>query len=126
MAGSSGNNHPPPQPTPPSRAASAATPPIDEDQAKWGTRIMGQPAAPTTHPDNQRAASWVNQHYPYVVYSPVVKPRENPCESVIHRFNSWSHRAENVAKNIWHNCELIVHYSISFFLSFCFLFFVCA
>ncbi|XP_027062638.1 GEM-like protein 5 [Coffea arabica] len=105
MADSSGNNHPPTQPTPAPTAVPEATPPIDEDQTKWGTRIMGQPAAPTTHPDNQRAASWVNQHHPYVVYSPVDKPSENPCESVIHMFNSWSHRAETVAKNIWHNLK---------------------
>ncbi|CDP15741.1 unnamed protein product [Coffea canephora] len=107
MASSSGNKHPPPQPTPPSRAASAATPPIDEDQAKWGTRIMAQPAAPTTHPDNQRAASWraEDQQHPYVVYSPVEKPSDNPLESVVHIFNCWSYRAETVAKNIWYNCD---------------------
>ncbi|KAL3502605.1 hypothetical protein ACH5RR_037054 [Cinchona calisaya] len=109
MTDSSGTYHPPP----PSTVAPAANPPVNEDQAKWGTHIMGQPAAPTTHPDNQRAASWraedqqqrFNQQHPYVVYSPVDKPSDNPFEPVAHMFNSWSQKAETVAKNIWHNLK---------------------
>lgn len=89
------------------------------DPAKWGTQVMGQPAAPGSHPDNSKAASWITeedqqssyynqnyqqQHHPYLMYSPVVdKPNDNPFESVVHMFNSWSHKAETIARNIWHN-----------------------
>jgi len=101
--GSSSSNHPQ---QPPSTAA-----PAEEDTAKWGTHVMGQPAAPATHPDNQKAAAWraeeqqqkFNQHHPYVVYSPVEKPSGSPFESVAHMFSNWSNRAETTARNIWHN-----------------------
>ncbi|GAA0149450.1 hypothetical protein LIER_36939 [Lithospermum erythrorhizon] len=90
----------------------------NEEMKKFGTHIMGQPAAPTSHPDNQAAASWTaagddqhhhqeyhqqfNNHQPYVVYSPVDKPTD-PVQSVCHMFNSWSNKAETIARNIWHN-----------------------
>lgn len=70
---------------------------------------MGAPADPTAHPDNQKAASWnASDHQqiyqqPYIVYSPIDKPTNNPLESVIHMFNSWSRKAETIARNIWHN-----------------------
>lgn len=87
------------------------------DPAKWGTQVMGQPAAPGSHPDNQRAALWraedqqqsyynnQQHHHPYLMYSPVDKPNDNPFESVVHMFNSWSHKAETIARNIWHNLK---------------------
>lgn len=98
-------------------AAGTTQPPAVVDPAKWGTHVMGQPAAPGSHPDNSKAALWrteessyYNQnhqqqyHHPYLMYSPVVdKPNDNPFESVVHMFNSWSHKAETVARNIWHN-----------------------
>ncbi|CAN4094814.1 unnamed protein product [Withania somnifera] len=62
------------------------------DRQKWGTHIMGPPAVPTTHPDNQKAALWRthdqdNKHdfqlqQPYVV-----------------------NRAETIARNVWHNLK---------------------
>ncbi|KAM3307443.1 GEM-like protein 5 [Capsicum chacoense] len=82
------------------------------DQQKWGTHIMGPPAVPTSHPDNQKAAAlWraADQKeefhpQPYVVYTPVDhRPTNNPLESVVNMFNSWSNRAETIARNIWHN-----------------------
>ncbi|KAK6930757.1 GRAM domain, partial [Dillenia turbinata] len=83
------------------------------ESKKWGTHVMGAPAAPTTHPDNQRAAFWKAEdyqqqyrqyhQYPYLQYSPVEKPHNNPVESVIDMFNSWSRKAETIASNIWHN-----------------------
>lgn len=136
MTDSSGDNHPPTQPPPPSTVPPASNPPVDEDQAKWGTHIMGQPSTPTTHPDNQTAASWraedqqqrFNQQHPYVVYSPVERSSDNPFESVVNMFNSWSHRAETVAKNIWHNCKLMIYDGVAFLsfllLPFVFFFFV--
>ncbi|KAK6160461.1 hypothetical protein DH2020_003842 [Rehmannia glutinosa] len=88
--------------------------PTEEETKKWGTHIMGAPAAPTVHPDNQQAALWqahgpAQQYYhnqqPYLVYSPVEKPADNPFEYVVNTFNSWSHRAEEIARNIWHNSD---------------------
>ncbi|KAK3018248.1 hypothetical protein RJ639_004483 [Escallonia herrerae] len=86
--------------------------PPDEDTKKWGTHIMGPPAVPTIHPDNQKAALWnsgnnqqLYHQQPYLVYSPVDKPSNNPLESVCHMFNSWSSKAETVARNIWHNLK---------------------
>jgi hypothetical protein len=99
-----------PQPNQPYPAASY--PPSDEETKKWGTHIMGAPAAPTVHPDNQKAALWTAAdhqqiyHQPYVVYSPVDKPSNNPFEPVIHVFNNWSRKAETIARNIWHNRKL--------------------
>lgn len=97
---------------PPSSAATSSTsPPSDEETKKWGTHIMGTPAVPTVHPDNQKAALWSAAdhqqiyHQPYVVYSPVDKPSNNPFEPVVHMFNTWSRKAENVACNIWHNLK---------------------
>ncbi|KDP23284.1 hypothetical protein JCGZ_23117 [Jatropha curcas] len=83
----------------------------EEETKKWGTHIMGSPAAPTVHPDNQKAASWTagdhQQIYqqPYLVYSPTDKPSNNPFEPVIHAFNTWSAKAETIARNIWHNLK---------------------
>ncbi|CAI0463689.1 unnamed protein product [Linum tenue] len=80
------------------------------DTKKWGTHVMGPPAAPAVHPDNQKAASWnAGDHQqipeqPYLIYTPVEKPASsNPLEPVIHMFNTWSAKAETIAKNIWHN-----------------------
>ncbi|CAK9157529.1 unnamed protein product [Ilex paraguariensis] len=91
----------------------AGPPPSHEDTKKWGTHIMGPPAIPTIHPDNQKAALWnagdhqqQYHHQPYLVYSPVDKPSNNPFEPVIHMFNSWSHRAETIGRNIWQNLKM--------------------
>lgn len=94
---------------------SSSTPPSEseEDTKKWGTHIMGPPSAPAAHPDNQKAALWSaneqQQIYelPYLVYSPAEKPTNNPLEPVINMFNTWSTKAETVARNIWHNRKLI-------------------
>lgn len=99
---------------PPLTAAtsSSSTPPSDEETKKWGTHIMGAPAVPTVHPDNQKAALWSAAdhqqiyHQPYIVYSPVDKPTNNPLEPVIHMFNNWSRKAETVAHNVWHHRKL--------------------
>ncbi|KAK8706499.1 hypothetical protein V6N13_050061 [Hibiscus sabdariffa] len=82
----------------------------DEDEKQWGTHIMGPPATPVAHPDNQKAAaSWVAGDHqriyelPYLVYSPAEKPTPNSFELAINVFNTWSRKAETVARNIWHN-----------------------
>ncbi|XP_040942615.1 GEM-like protein 5 [Gossypium hirsutum] len=31
----------------------------EEDTKQWGTHVMGPPAIPVVHPDNQMAALWV-------------------------------------------------------------------
>lgn len=103
-------NPPPPPPSSsyPTKSKS------DEDTKKWGTHIMGPPAVPTAHPDNQKAATWsaadhqqlFHQQHPYLQYSPVDKPSNNPFEPVIDMFNSWSKKAETVARDIWHNLKM--------------------
>ncbi|KAH0645864.1 hypothetical protein KY284_033748 [Solanum tuberosum] len=101
------------EPQIPSVSSSSSDPQAPEmDQQKWGTHIMGPPAVPTCHPDNQKAALWRAedqreefQPQPYVVYSPIDKPNNNPLESVVNMFNSWNNRAENIARNIWYNLK---------------------
>lgn len=82
------------------------------DKKKWGTHVMGAPAEPVAHPDNQQAAAWVAgdnrqmPYQPYIVYSPVEHPpSNNPLEPVIGMFHTWSRKAETVARNIWHNLK---------------------
>ncbi|CAH2072870.1 unnamed protein product [Thlaspi arvense] len=82
------------------------------DPKKWGTHVMGAPAAPVAHPDNQQAAAWVagdnqqRQSQPYIIYSPVEHPpTNNPLEPVIGMFHTWSRKAETVARNLWHNLK---------------------
>lgn len=107
----------------PSASASSSDPQAPEvDQQKWGTHIMGPPAVPTCHPDNQKAALWRAEDQreefhpqPYVVYSPIDKPSNNPLESVVNMFNSWSNRAETIARNIWHNCKFHLILTVPFF-----------
>ncbi|KAK3223746.1 hypothetical protein Dsin_010771 [Dipteronia sinensis] len=90
---------------------SSSPPPTEEETKKWGTHIMGAPAVPTAHPDNKIAASWkagdhqqISQQ-PYVVHSPIDKPNYNPLVPVIDMFNTWTKKAETVARNIWHNLK---------------------
>ncbi|KAJ6751388.1 hypothetical protein OIU85_001874 [Salix viminalis] len=82
-------------------------PPCDD---RWGTPVMGNPAVPTCHPDNKKAALWgatddeaQNFHHPYLQYSPVEKSSSSRTESVLKVFNSWGSKAETTAQNIWHN-----------------------
>ncbi|XWS43961.1 hypothetical protein CRYUN_Cryun15aG0003400 [Craigia yunnanensis] len=97
-------------------AASSSSPPpplqpSDQNSEKWGTHIMGAPAVPTCHPDNKKAALWgagdqaQHFHHPYLQYSPVEKSSNNPMESILQVFNSWSHKAEAMANNIWQNLK---------------------
>ncbi|KAL6190650.1 hypothetical protein ACLB2K_037044 [Fragaria x ananassa] len=110
----------PPTTTVPDIHASQPPPPSEEDNKKYGTHIMGAPAAPNVHPDNQKAALWNAEDHqqipqqpletqpqqpPYVQYSPINKPTNNPFEPVINLFNSWGNKAETIARNIWHNLK---------------------
>lgn len=106
MTGTPQEEQPQPQPQPETVVKD------HEETKKWGTHVMGPPSNPTAHPDNQQAALWSaddhqRQHFhdqPYLVYSPMDKaPSTNPLEPVIHAFNTWSQRAETIARNIWHN-----------------------
>lgn len=98
---------------PPPQHSSSSSPAEEEDTKKYGTHIMGAPAAPNVHPDNQRAAQWKasdhqqihHQQQPYVQCAPINKPTNNPFEPAIHVFNSWSAKAETIARNIWHNLK---------------------
>ncbi|KAK2968792.1 hypothetical protein RJ640_028185 [Escallonia rubra] len=107
----------PPQPEP--VPSSYPPPPAYDDTAteKWGTQVMGAPAVPTCHPNNQKAALWTagdtdhlqqqhSHHSPYIQYTPIEKkPTASPMESVLHKFNSWSSKADSTAHNIWHNLK---------------------
>ncbi|KAE8689399.1 GEM-like protein 5 [Hibiscus syriacus] len=90
-------------------SSSSPPPPADQNSEKWGTHIMGAPAVPTCHPDNKKAAMWgagdqaQYYHHPYLQYSPVEKSSNSPMESMLQVFNTWSHKAETMANNIWHN-----------------------
>ncbi|KAI3862551.1 hypothetical protein MKX03_037655 [Papaver bracteatum] len=59
-----------PQPPQPSTSTYPSQP-LDENVEKWGTHVMGAPAIPSSHPNNQKAASqWSGQdHHPYVQYT---------------------------------------------------------
>ncbi|CAN1137588.1 GEM-like protein 5 [Linum perenne] len=117
-------DHPPPSSPSPTAASSTAAPPTTE---QWGTYVMGAPAAPSSHPDNQKAAAFwganapssstttttaplaadqnVQTQHPYLVHSPAEKPAATPMDSILHVFNSWSSKAESLANNIWHNLK---------------------
>ncbi|KAF3786978.1 GEM-like protein 5 [Nymphaea thermarum] len=83
---------------------------------RWGTQVMGAPAEPSAHPQNQKAAHWApvagedlqeqqqqqRAPYPYVVQSPVQKPN-SAMDTALHKFNKWSKKAEALASNIWLN-----------------------
>ncbi|KAE8662319.1 GEM-like protein 5 [Hibiscus syriacus] len=85
----------------------------EEDKKQWGTHIMEPPATPVAHPDNQKAAaSWIagdhrrNHELPYLFYSPAPeKTTPNSFELVINVFNTWSRKAETVARDIWYNLK---------------------
>ena len=97
----------------PSSTSGSQDPSPDMGRAKLGTHIMGPPAVPITHPDNQKAALWgADQNHrhdfqpqPYLLYSPVQRPSNNPLDPVVHILNSWSNRAETTARNVWHNLK---------------------
>ncbi|OVA17409.1 GRAM domain [Macleaya cordata] len=93
------------QPT--SASSSAPYQPADDNVEKWGTHVMGHPAVPSSHPNNQKAAFWSGtpDHHPYVQFSPVDKPTKSPMESVVDVFNSWTNKAETIAHNIWQNLK---------------------
>ncbi|CAK9183696.1 unnamed protein product [Ilex paraguariensis] len=94
---------------PPQTGSSSLSPSAE----KWGTHIMGAPAVPTCHPNNQKAALWSvddqhqfqYHHYPYLQYTPIEKPSSSPMASVLQKFNTWSSKAEASANNIWHNLK---------------------
>ncbi|WOL11463.1 GEM-like protein 5 [Canna indica] len=81
------------------------------EEAKWGTKHMGPPAAPSAHPENQRAALWSprgdDERPPYVIDpEPLSRaPAGSPMESILDFFNSWAKKAEDLAQNIWHNLK---------------------
>lgn len=80
----------------------------DETRKKWGTHLMGYPAVPTVHPDNQKAATWNagDHHHPYLIYSPLDKPpTNNPLDPLVRKFHAWTTQAETLAQNIWHNLK---------------------
>ena len=96
-------------------SSSSPQPRDHENAEKWGTHVMGQPAIPTCHPDNKKAALWGagdeahNLHHPYLQFDPIEKSSNSPMEAILHKFNSWSHKAETMAHNIWHNRMIKFH-----------------
>ncbi|XP_061981228.1 GEM-like protein 5 [Populus nigra] len=89
-------------------------PASDEETKKLGTHIMGAPAAPNVHSENQQAALWnASEHqqiyeYPYLVYTPVEKSEKSAqksLEPVIQKFQEWGKKTETIARNIWQNLK---------------------
>lgn len=73
----------------------------------WGTKLMGPPAAPSSHPQNQRAATWVApaaEQNPYLEYSPASAPK-SPMETILDTFNEWGRKTETMAQNMWQNLK---------------------
>ncbi|GAA0141271.1 hypothetical protein LIER_02451 [Lithospermum erythrorhizon] len=76
-----------------------------------GTHTMGVPAVPTSHPNNQKAAMWgaspVDQYQYQQHHQPQQKPptTTNPVDSVVHKFNSFTKKAELTANSIWRNLK---------------------
>ncbi|KAL5731445.1 hypothetical protein ACHQM5_004171 [Ranunculus cassubicifolius] len=117
------NKHQETQSPPPSSSTtttateSPATPPpsssSDQHTEKWGTHIMGAPAPPSSHPNNQKAAMWSSDEHhqpsqqPYVQHTPLTdhKSSSSPIDPVVNAFNSWSSKAEDLARNIWKNLK---------------------
>ncbi|XP_062203945.1 GEM-like protein 5 [Phragmites australis] len=101
-----------PQPAPFPAAAPA-------EEARWGTRQMGPPAAPGAHPENKEAAQWTaargdQELPPYIIMGevPVAPPQrhrqqkgDSPMEHILDFFNTWSRKAEELASNIWLNLK---------------------
>lgn len=91
---------------------------------------MGTPAVPTIHPDNKKAAFWgateaqaQYHHHPYVQYNPIERSSgssSSPMENILHMFNSWSHKAESVATNVWQNRKHFKHNELFSCLSYLF------
>ncbi|CAL4906771.1 unnamed protein product [Urochloa decumbens] len=91
--------------------------PQPPEEARWGTRQMGPPAAPGAHPENQEAARWTaargdQELPPYVIMGdPVAAPPQqrekgdSPMEHILDFFNTWSRKAEELASNIWFNLK---------------------
>lgn len=96
------------QPPPPAPGTSS---PGDVTKEKWGTKLMGPPAAPSAHPHNQRAATWTaadgqDVPGPYrLVHQPVEKPSSSPVETILDLFNTWTRKAETLASNVWLNLK---------------------
>lgn len=102
-------------PPPPSPSSSTNTP-SPANTEKWGTHVMGTPAVPSCHPNNQKAALWgvadqkdyQNHHQPYIQYTPLDRSSPTSFDSVLQKFNSWSAKAESTANNIWRNRTYIL------------------
>eukprot|EP01018_Ginkgo_biloba_P017257 Gb_22682 [translate_table: standard] len=81
----------------------------EQERIKWGTRVMGAPAAPSAHPQNQQAALWTaEEQHPseaYVVKASPVQHSKSPMEAVLRSFNKWAKKAEDLAANVWMNLK---------------------
>nr|CAD1820112.1 unnamed protein product [Ananas comosus var. bracteatus] len=108
-----GGAAPTPSPPPPATSGGSGGE-TTVPSAMWGTRQMGQPAAPTAHPGNQEAAAgqWRpraadEEAPPYVLErQPVAhKPNASPMEHILDFFNSWTTKAEELASSIWLNLK---------------------
>lgn len=76
---------------------------------KWGTKVMGAPAAPSAHSQNQEAATWTATKHltpnSYIVQPSPVRHSKCPMNSVLHCFNKWIKKAENSASEVWTNLK---------------------
>ncbi|XP_039133665.1 GEM-like protein 5 [Dioscorea cayenensis subsp. rotundata] len=80
------------------------------EEEKLGTKLMGAPASPDAHPENQRAAAfWTprssDDHHYVLEHKPVPRPAGSPMESILDVFNAWTKKTDELATNIWHNLK---------------------
>lgn len=82
----------------------------EKDRRKWGTKVMGAPASPSAHPQNQEAATWTApEDHPvpssYIVQPSPIQNSKNPINMVQNCFNKWTKKAENLASEVWTNLK---------------------
>jgi hypothetical protein len=80
-----------------------------KDSRKWGTKVMGAPASPSAHPQNQEAATWTAPEEHPTPSSYIVQPSavdsKSPTSLVQNCFNKWTKKAENLASEVWTNLK---------------------
>lgn len=96
--------------SPPGAALNQDSAASEKDRQKWGTKVMGAPAAPSAHPQNQEAATWTApEEHPvpssYIVQPSAIENSKNPVNIVQHCFNKWTKKAENLASEVWTNLK---------------------
>ncbi|KAJ6837131.1 putative GEM-like protein 5 [Iris pallida] len=92
-------------------ATEKTTEQVTQEEALLGTKQMGPPSAPAAHPQNGLAARLgpergERNESPYVLWGePAKNQKPSPMEHILEAFNSWTHKAETLASNVWGNLK---------------------